>query len=203
MAADFTSSAGPLADAYDAVRRGLAGLDVKLLVNNAGLGYGQPEALLDLPPCCARGLDAAGGDPCRDVVECNALAAVAMCRAVMPMMLRDRADVRGGGDGDRDGVAACATDDRDDDDDDGGRPLLCPSTPPPSPASSVSTVRGGVVINVSSASALLPCPLLSVYAATKVRVYVCESSLQVVVIVVRRVPKHFFRRGFNILQARV
>lgn len=30
------------------------------------------------------------------------------------------------------------------------------------------TSRGGLVINVSSASAMLPCPMLTVYAATKV-----------------------------------
>lgn len=117
IVADFTSSgsAVPLSDTYNAVRRGLAGLDVRLLVNNAGVCYARPERLLELAPCCTGTLP----DPCRDVIECNALATVAMCRIVMPLMV------------------------------DGGR-------------------NGGAVINVSSVSALLPSPLLSVYAATKV-----------------------------------
>ncbi|XP_025422546.1 very-long-chain 3-oxoacyl-CoA reductase-like [Sipha flava] len=142
VAADFTSSGGtvPLDRTYDAVRRALDGLDVALLVNNAGLSYARPERLLDLPSCCSGTPTCGGvGDPCRDVIECNVLAAVAMCRIAMPLMDTDAAD----GQRDRD---------RPDVDDE-----LKPS----------NRGRGGVVINVSSISAHLPCPLLTVYGATK------------------------------------
>lgn len=141
-----------LGHTYDTVRRGLAGLDVALLVNNAGLSYARPDRLLDLPPCCS-GLPAADGDQCRDVIECNSLATVAMCRITMPLM-------------DAAGRHAAAADGRRDHREYRDEPssLLPPPPPPPTP----TYTRGGVVINVSSASALVPCPLLAVYAATKV-----------------------------------
>lgn len=133
--ADFTSHGNPLTETYETVRRGLAGLDVALLINNAGVGYARPERLLDLPP--SRSDPAAQGhDLCRDIVECNVLAAVSMCRIAMPLMV----DV--------------AVQDREDDGDE---------------LSSIATARGGVVINVSSLLAQVPCPLIAVYAATKVR----------------------------------
>ncbi|XP_025194299.1 very-long-chain 3-oxoacyl-CoA reductase-like, partial [Melanaphis sacchari] len=114
VAADFTSLGGdvPLANSYDKVRHELGRMDVRLLVNNAGVSYARPERLLDLAPACA----GAPPDPCRDMVECNALATVAMCSTVMPLMVAG---------------------------------------------------AGGVVVNVSSASAHLPCPMLSVYGAAK------------------------------------
>lgn len=119
--ADLSSSGGTvsLSDAYDAVRNALDGLDVALLVNNAALSYTYPERLLDMPPCCP---GRESHDPLRDIVECNALGPVAMCRIAMALMMTDR---RGSG-------------------------------------------GGGVIINVASASAYLPSPLLAVYAATKV-----------------------------------
>jgi len=148
VVADFTSSGGTvsLSGTYDAVRRGLGRLDVRLLVNNAGVGYARPERLLDLAPCCTGTLS----DPCRNVVECNALATVAMCRIVMPLMVADGMDSDSGRGGeDSEGDYRQRLDDTE----------------------YVSPKRGGggVVINVSSASAKLPCPLLSVYAATKVQ----------------------------------
>lgn len=138
---DFTSLGGdvPLANSYAEVRQKLGRLDVRLLVNNAGLSYERPERLLDLAPTCTGALP----DPCRDVVECNALGTMAMCRIVMPLMVGD-----GGG---VDGDDGCGGEDG---------------------AEKTSLRReggGGVVINVSSASAQLPCPLLSVYGATKVK----------------------------------
>lgn len=147
VVADFTSSGGtvPLSATYDAVRRGLARLDVRLLVNNAGVGYARPERLLDLAPCCTGALP----DPCRDVVECNALATVAMCRIVMPLMIVDGVDssdeIHGGEDAE--GDFRERSDDKE--------------------YTSPRRGGGGVVINVSSASAKLPCPLLSIYGATK------------------------------------
>ncbi|KAE9527852.1 hypothetical protein AGLY_012676 [Aphis glycines] len=138
---DFTSLGGdvPLANSYNELRQKLGRMDVRLLVNNAGLSYTRPERLLDLAPTCTGALP----DPCRDVVECNALATVAMCRIVMPLM------VGGGGGGGVDGTTAAAEKD----------------------AAEKTSLRreggGGVVINVSSATAQLPCPLLSVYGATK------------------------------------
>lgn len=129
---NLSSSGGTvsLSDTYDAVRHGLDGLDVALLVNNAAVSYVWPERLLDMPSCCPSG---GGCDPLRDVVECNALGPVAMSRIVMPLMATDN-EFRGH---DAEG-------------------------------NSSNTTRGGVVINVASASAHLPSPLLAVYAATKV-----------------------------------
>ncbi|XP_001947749.1 very-long-chain 3-oxoacyl-CoA reductase-B [Acyrthosiphon pisum] len=146
IVADFTSSGGTvsLSGTYDAVRRGLGRLDVRLLVNNAGVGYARPERLLDLAPCCTGTLP----DPCRDVIECNALATVAMCRIVMPLMVVDDTgsdDGRGG------------------DDAEGDYRQRVDDTEYTSPKRG----GGGVVINVSSVSARVPCPLLSVYGATK------------------------------------
>jgi len=148
IVADFTSSGGTvsLSATYDQVRRGLARLDVRLLVNNAGVGYAQPERLLDLAPCCS----GAPADPCRDVVECNALAAVAMCRMVMPLMVAD------GVDGDDEDVIGDCREQLDDTED----------------TSPSRGGGGGVVINVSSVSAELPCPLLGVYGATKVQRFI-------------------------------
>lgn len=148
IVADFTSAGGtvPLSGTYDAVRRGLGRLDVRLLVNNAGVGYARPERLLDLAPCCTGTLP----DPCRDVVECNALATVAMCRIVMPLMVVDDTD---------------SDDGRGSDDAEGDNRQRLDDTEYTFPKRG----GGGVVINVSSASAKLPCPLLSVYAATKVQ----------------------------------
>jgi len=152
IVADFTSSGGtvPLSGTYDAVRRGLGRLDVRLLVNNAGVGYARPERLLDLAPCCSTGTLP---DPCRDVVECNALATVAMCRIVMPLMV---------------------VDDMGSDDGRGGEDAEGDYRPRSEDTEYTSPKRGGggVVINVSSASANLPCPLLSVYAATKVQRFI-------------------------------
>ncbi|XP_026821487.1 very-long-chain 3-oxoacyl-CoA reductase-like [Rhopalosiphum maidis] len=145
VVADFTSLGGdvPLANSYNEVRHKLGRMDVRLLVNNAGVSYARPERLLDLAPSCTGALP----DPCRDVVECNTLATVAMCRIVMPLM------VDGG----------CSGEDAD-----GDRPQQ--SEHPATEHVTTSHRRGGgggVVINVSSASAQLPCPLLSVYGATK------------------------------------
>lgn len=147
VVADFTSSGGTvsLSATYDAVRRGLGRLDVRLLLNNAGVAYARPERLLDLAPCCTGTL----ADPCRDVVECNALATVAMCRIVMPLMVAD----------------GMASDDGEDAEGDYRQQRRLDDTEYTSPKRG----GGGVVINVSSASAKLPCPLLSVYAATKVQ----------------------------------
>jgi len=137
---DLTSLGGdvPLANSYNEVRQKLGRMDVRLLVNNAGMSYKRPERLLDLAATCTGALP----DPCRDMVECNALATVAMCRIVMPLMV---------GGGDVDGDDGCGGED----------------------ASEKTSLRreggGGVVINVSSASAQLPCPLISVYGATKVK----------------------------------
>lgn len=152
IVADFTSSSGsvPLSATYDEVRRGLARLDVRLLVNNAGVGYARPERLLDLAPCCTD----APADQCRDVVECNTLAIVAMCRIVMPLMVVDDKNIDGGHDRD---VA-----------DGDYREKLLDGTEYTSPRRG----GGGVVINVSSISAKLPCPLLSVYGATKVQRFI-------------------------------
>ncbi|XP_027836471.2 uncharacterized protein LOC114119178 [Aphis gossypii] len=141
---DFTSLGGdvPLANSYNELRQKLGRMDVRLLVNNAGLSYKRPERLLDLASTCTGALP----DPCRDVVECNALATVAMCRIVMPLMVGSGGSGGGGVDGD-DG---CGGEDA---------------------AEKTSLKRedggGGVVINVSSMAAQLPCPLLSVYGATK------------------------------------
>jgi len=163
VVADFTSRRGTasLTETYDGVRRGLDGLDVALLMNNAGTCYARPDRLLDLPPCCSSCPSADGGDPIRDVIECNALATVAMCRIVMPLMAADA--------GPRRRAERCGRPiDEYADEDGDGESLLLSTSPPPSPEPPAPFTEGGVVVNISSASALVPCPLLSVYGATKV-----------------------------------
>lgn len=88
------------------------------------------------------------------MVECNALATVAMCRIVMPLMVVSDMDSEDAHDGD--------------DAEGDNRERLQDDTGYASPRRG----GGGVIINVSSVSAKLPCPLLSVYGATKVqRIY--------------------------------
>lgn len=169
VVADFTSLRGTvsLSDTYDGVRRGLHGLDVAVLVNNAGMSYTHPDRLLDLPPCCSSDLSSAAGDPIRDVIECNVLATVAMCRIVMPMM-----SGRGGPETDV-GEPERAEQDGGGDD---GEPLRSSTSPPP------PLTEGGVVITIASASALVPCPLLSVYGASKVRTCTCVRGVYTLVV---------------------
>lgn len=144
VVADFTSRLGAasLTAAYDGVRRGLDGLDAALLVNNAGTCYARPDRLLNIAPTCCSSGDSpppSSGDPLRDIIECNVLATVAMSRIVMPLMVAGRTRGR-------------------DEERDEERPAE-PSPP---------FTDGGVVVNVSSATAVIPCPLLAVYGASKV-----------------------------------
>lgn len=148
---DFTSGGGgavTLTEKFDAVRRGLAGLDVAVLVNNAGVANPRPDRLLDMTAVTKL------GDPCHDIIECNALAAVAMCRVAMPLMLEG---------GHRCQMLFDSYMDNDDDE----HALLLSTTLDPLPLS--PNTSGGVVINIGSISAHIPLPLFTVYTATKVR----------------------------------
>lgn len=147
--ADFTSGGGgadTLTETFDVVRRGLAGLDVAVLVNNAGVANAKPDRFLDMTA------DTALDDPCRDMIECNALAAAAMCRVAMPLMLDG---------GHRRQMLF------DGHNDDNEHALLLSTTLDPLPVS--PNTSGGVVVNVGSLSARIPYPLFTVYSATKVR----------------------------------
>lgn len=149
VVADLSSSGGTysLSDAYDSVRKALAYLDVALLVNNAAMSYTRPERLLDMPPCCS---GQNPSDPLRDIIECNALGLVAMCRIVMPLMMACVDD------NDEFMVKGMRRERNDHDEQNMEDENL------------LNTNRGGVVINVASASAYLPSPMLAVYGATKV-----------------------------------
>ncbi|VVC26033.1 Hypothetical protein CINCED_3A010368 [Cinara cedri] len=144
VVADFTSAGrGPvtLTETFESVSRGLAGLDVAVLVNNAGMANAKPDRFTDMTAADGHG-----------IVECNALAAVAMCRVVIPLMSEGgrRCRMLFGDDGDGD---------------DEHLTLLLSTTPEPPPPT--PDTRGGVVVNVGSASFQLPFPTYAVYAATK------------------------------------
>ncbi|XP_050444392.1 very-long-chain 3-oxoacyl-CoA reductase-like [Adelges cooleyi] len=92
---------------YDRVAKELRDLDVGTLINNVGLCNPYPDYFLNFDQ----------NDPLYDnIIKCNIVSVVNMCRIVMPGMVHR---------------------------------------------------RRGVIVNVSSASAELPSPLLTVYGATK------------------------------------
>ncbi|XP_050526566.1 very-long-chain 3-oxoacyl-CoA reductase-like [Daktulosphaira vitifoliae] len=102
--ADFTDDGSEM---YAHISKELFGMDIGVLVNNVGLSYPNPEYFLNIET----------SDPMFDnIVKCNIVSALNMCRIVMPGMVER---------------------------------------------------RRGVVINISSTAAQIPCPLLTVYGASK------------------------------------
>jgi len=121
--ADFTDP--DTAAVYNHVGRELHGLEVGVLVNNVGLSHPHPEYFLKAVE--DRSDDADGGKAALSIgwgpqlidnmIRCNIMSMVNMCRLVMPGMV-DR--------------------------------------------------KRGCVINIGSTASRIPCPLLTMYGATKV-----------------------------------
>lgn len=87
VVADFTTTGSPnnkLSETYETVARELGDLDVAVLVNNAGIGYPRPEFLLELGSDVGAKIS---HQLFRDIIECNALTPVVLCRIVMPLMM--------------------------------------------------------------------------------------------------------------------
>ncbi|XP_050444395.1 very-long-chain 3-oxoacyl-CoA reductase-like [Adelges cooleyi] len=102
--ADFTEEGSAL---YSRITKELDGMDIGVLINNAGQCYPHPEYFLNFTR----------DDPVLDnIVKCNILSVINMCRIVMPGMVKK---------------------------------------------------RRGVIVNIGSASAPCPCPLLTVYGSSK------------------------------------
>lgn len=158
--ADFTSSGCTvsLTETYESVRQGLVGLDIALLINNAGI-FKPLKMMLDQPPIFS--YVTTGKDPCLDLLECNAQAAMVMCQIVMPLMIN-------GNDIISDGNKSQKYQEHD-------KETSLSSSPSESQSSS-TLIRGGVVINISSASSILPCPLFTLYATTKVLIHFLENN---------------------------
>jgi len=100
---DFKSGA----QIYQKIEKGLAGIEIGILVNNVGISYSCPEYYMNIPD---REIFF------QELVECNIYSVLNMTRIVLPQMVERRT---------------------------------------------------GAIINISSLSAVIPAPLISIYAATK------------------------------------
>jgi 17beta-estradiol 17-dehydrogenase / very-long-chain 3-oxoacyl-CoA reductase len=101
--ADFTS--GP--EIYDKIKRGIAGKEIGVLVNNVGMGLDAPDYFLEIPN---------RENLIQNLINCNIASVPMMCSIIMPQMAQR---------------------------------------------------KKGIVINIASISALLLCPGVSIYSASK------------------------------------